>query len=84
MDDESEIVQYGVKLMNWSLPWNVQEIKLKLEYYYSTIVSSNLWLFDRAKIIKINLYYNISEKIFPSFHVFTANFPKNTNKNIWF
>ena len=38
MDDESEIVQYDFKLMNGSLLWNVQEIKLKLKYYYITNV----------------------------------------------
>ena len=37
MDNESEIVQYDVKLMNASLLWNVQGMKLKLEYYNTSI-----------------------------------------------
>ena len=42
MDDESEIVQYDVKLMNEFLLENVQGMKLKLEYCYSTNVKQEL------------------------------------------
>ena len=57
MNDESEIAKYDVKLMNKSLLRNLQQMKLKLEHYYTTVLTSNLSLFDRAKFIKVNFYY---------------------------
>ena len=57
MNDESEIAKYDVKLINKSLLRNLQQMKLKLEHYYTTVLTSNLSLFDRAKFIKVNFYY---------------------------
>ena len=57
MNDESEIAKYDVKLMNKSLLRNLQQMKLKLEHYYTTVLTSNLSLFDRTKFIKVNFYY---------------------------
>ena len=37
-DDESEIAKYDVKLVNGYLLWNLQGMKLKLEYYHGKSV----------------------------------------------
>ena len=50
MDDDSEIVQYDVKLMTVSLLWNVPGIKL--EHYYGTNVKQQLVTVWSCKVHK--------------------------------
>ena len=53
--------------------------KWNLSITISRMLSSNLWLFDRAEFVKINFYNYFLFKIFPFFDVFTSNFPENSN-----